>query len=212
VRRRSFKRFLAERQSDSCQPADVAKLRYENLRNGLLQDYRINGRKSLYRPANNGDPYLTSLKHLDRFFAGRKVGVIARHEIRRFVIERQTAGVSNGTINSSLAALKRMFSLAIRDGTLQTAPHFEMLKEAAPRRGFLEADDFKRLRMELPEHLRSGHKTRAVFERYNITSKRDLKEAGQKLSAYLKAQGQARSPENDESLMKVQGPGRSSVL
>ena len=34
----------------------------------------------------------------------------------------------------------------------------------------------------------SGHKTRSVFDRYNITSDRDLQEATQKLSAYIQEQ------------------------
>ena len=31
----------------------------------------------------------------------------------------------------------------------------------------------------------SGHRTRAVFDRYNITSEKDLQEAATKLSAYV---------------------------
>jgi integrase len=95
------------------------------------------------------------LTNLDKFFAVRKVNTITTDEIRRFVKERQAANASNGTINRSLSALKRMFSLAIRGGKLQNAPHIELLKEAPPRQGFLESEDFKRLGMELPEHLRA---------------------------------------------------------
>jgi hypothetical protein len=34
----------------------------------------------------------------------------------------------------------------------------------------------------------SGHKTRAVFDRYNIVSGRDIEDAGRKLEEFLKGQ------------------------
>ena len=34
----------------------------------------------------------------------------------------------------------------------------------------------------------SGHKTRAVFDRYNIIDGKDIKDAGKKLTEFLKSQ------------------------
>jgi integrase len=44
-----------------------------------------------------------------------------------------------------------MFKLAIQDGKLQAMPHIEMLKEAPPRKGFLDFGGFQKLRENRPE-------------------------------------------------------------
>src|SRR5712692_9606886 len=98
------------------------------------------------------NPYMTV--HLDNFFCGYRAVNITTDGIREFIRKRQEEGAANGTINRSLALLRRMFRLAVEDGKLRDVPHFPMLKEAPPRKGFLEYVDFQTLRQELPEHLR----------------------------------------------------------
>ncbi len=82
-------------------------------------------------------------------------------------------------------------------------PRIEHLKEPPARRGFFEFEMFTKLRAELPEYLRSlitfayntgvvqqigGWKTRSVFDRYNVVSARDFREAGERLEGYQQEQ------------------------
>jgi integrase len=124
------------------------------MRGALYADYETNHRKWL-RLDRDGNPYLCGISHLDDVFSGQRAQTITTSSIRKFIEKRQADGASNGTINRELALLRRMFNLAVEDGTLRTAPHFPMLREAAPRKGFLEYADFQRLRQELPEYLSS---------------------------------------------------------
>ena len=98
--------------------------------------------------------YLCAVLELDKFFARYKAVHITTDRIRAFVTKRQKEGAPNSTINRSLGALRRMFSLAVQDGKLRDAPFIPMLKEPPARKGFLEYADFQKLRAELPEYLR----------------------------------------------------------
>jgi hypothetical protein len=59
----------------------------------------------------------------------------------------------------------------------------------------------------------SGHKTRAIFERYNIVSGHDLKDAASKLETYLSKQGTKKPMTrlaNRDNLGTIAVAGRSS--
>ena len=129
------------------------RISYENLRDALLADYVANKRKWL-RTGKDGKPYVCGLSTLNAFFKGFRAVYITADSLRAFIRNRQEKGAANGTINRSLALLRRMFHLATADGKLREVPHFPMLKEAPPRKGFLEHANYQKLRQKLPEHLR----------------------------------------------------------
>jgi hypothetical protein len=91
-------------------------------------------------------PVCRSTQHLAPHFAGRLLANITTAEVRSFTLARQQAGASNGEINRDLAALKRMFSLAVKGGLLYAKPHIPMLQEDNVRKGFLEREGFEAVR------------------------------------------------------------------
>ena len=78
---------------------------------------------------------------------------ITTADVNRYIKARQEAGAANASINRDLAALKRMYSLAIKAGKLLHRPHIPMLQENNARQGFFEREQFEAVRRHLPEHL-----------------------------------------------------------
>ncbi len=62
-------------------------------------------------------------------------------------------GAANAGINCELAALKRMFTLAIQAGRLSTRPYIPMLDEENARQGFVDHESFLKLRDALADYL-----------------------------------------------------------
>jgi len=83
--------------------------------------------------------------------------------LQRYVNSRRKEGAEAGTVNRELACLRRALVLGHRHSPplVQTIPHFPMLKEAEPRRGFLEPGQRDRLAEECG---RVGLWMRATFE------------------------------------------------
>ncbi|RJR47707.1 MAG: site-specific integrase [Desulfobacteraceae bacterium] len=158
------------------------RVKFEDLKDDLVSEYKLNGRKSL-------DSLEFRLQHLTEFFGKMKVPqVISR--IDRYVLHRRNsacmvcyeefekqdtcpacgsdkvkAGASNATINRELAALKRMLNLGARQTPpkVDRVPHIPMLKENNIRKGFFEHQDYITLLKALPAYIRPvvtfGYKT-----------------------------------------------------
>lgn len=144
---------LGEKALGMAPAQDLKQLKYEHIRQSLLDDYAMK-RRHLLQAHADGSVKLDGLPHLDGFFQGRSVGAIAVDLLRKFITKRQADGAEPSTINRNLALLRRMMNLARKDGKLRSVPHFPMLKENPAREGFLNHEQFAKLLAALPERLR----------------------------------------------------------
>ena len=126
----------------------VGRMRFEEAAGDLEREYTVNERRSL------ADLQRRISLHLAPFFWQRRMAQITTADIRRYTDERLTADAAPGQINRELSALKRMFSLALKDGKLLHRPHIPMLQERNVRTGFLEHAEYEAVLAALPEPIR----------------------------------------------------------
>jgi integrase len=142
-----LKKRLSEMGSGRFIGPDAEKLTFEDMAAMLTDDYKVNGRKSL-------DRVEFSIKALRGFFGLDRALDITGDRVNVYIRNRQEGGVSAGTIQIELAALKRMFTLAIRSGRFAQKPYIPSLKLNNVRTGFFEEPEFRSVLSGLPEYLR----------------------------------------------------------
>ncbi len=145
------RRILRQREGDVAAGRPVLpradRVRFEELADDLLNDYRVNRKRSLDRAERSVD-------HLRRYFGGWRAVNITTPAIRAYIDKRQQDGAKNATINRELAALKRMFSLAIAAEKLLRRPRIPTLQEDNVRKGFFDPDQFQAVLKHLPKDLK----------------------------------------------------------
>ncbi len=118
------------------------KITFEDLAADYLRDYSLKGERSLRWAKER-------VRHLCRFFGMNYAIDITTPRIRAFIDSRLEEEAANGTVNRDLAALSRMFTLAIQAERLSNRPYIPRLEEAEPRQGFMEHPEYLAIR----EHL-----------------------------------------------------------
>ena len=129
---KSLRKRLSAKDAGVSPDAAIGKLTLKEATDDLLNDYKVNGRRSLPEVRRKVELHL-----LPYFGERRRMISITTADIRAFTAARQEACASNAEINRELAALRRSFRLAVRSGRLVQCPYGPMLQERNTRRGFL---------------------------------------------------------------------------
>lgn len=155
--------------------AKIGRLRFEEAAQDVVNDYQVNGKRSLRVVERRIQ------KHLLPYFGGRKLASLTTADVRAYVAhrlaqttvtkaaytlkakdgtERQVAAqqrtidrVSNGEINRELTILKRIVNLAIQAGKLLHKPHVPLLREDNVRTGFFEPEQYAAVLRHLPAEI-----------------------------------------------------------
>lgn len=165
--KKTLRRLMGDTERGITPENELRKVRYADLRAGLIANYTEQGHDSLQTMAD-GSETIWGLKALDEFFEyevpkpgqpdsgklGLPVTRITTDAARKFMNARLEEGLANDTVNGSLRLLRRMLSIAHEDGKIQIVPKIRMLKAGPARKGFLAKESFDTLIGFIPPNLK----------------------------------------------------------
>jgi integrase len=120
----------------------IEKTTFEHLKTIILDDYRVNGRRSL-------ETVEGSLKALETVFGDDYARDITLDRLNAYVARRLENGRKPATIVNELAVLRRAFRLAERSGRA-ICPPFPQIRVQNTRQGFFEEAAFRAVLDHLP--------------------------------------------------------------
>ncbi len=144
--RRLLKKRIGEIESRRFVGPQEERVSFEQLADGYLRDYDL-------RRLRSKDTAKLRVKHLASFFSRERAVDIAAERVRAYQAFRLDEGAGPATVNREVAALRRMFSIAVKLGQVSVSPAFpETLEEPPARQGFFEHAEYIALRKHLPPY------------------------------------------------------------
>jgi integrase len=116
----------------------------------LLDDYRTNGKKSLYETRGRLEAHVRpALGHV-------RAAALTSDTLSRYVAMRQKEEAAPATINRELSIVRTALAIGAHDDppVVLRVPYIRKLAEHNTREGFLRPAEYEVLRNELPEYLR----------------------------------------------------------
>jgi len=120
------------------------RVRLADLKRLVEVDYDLNTRRSVERVRQ-------SYMHLERFFGTMPAPLIPRRA-SEYIATRREEGAKNSTIRNEITALRRGFTLAVREGLLVDRPVFPSIRVTTVRQGFVDDKVMAKILAALPEH------------------------------------------------------------
>jgi len=142
-----LKRRLAEIGKGRLIGPDAEKTTFEDLAQMVLDDYRVNSRRSI--AAATG-----AVRRLRYTFGLSRAMDITSDRVTAYARTRQEAGAKPATIRYELAILKRGFNLALQAGKLVHRPHIPSIEVRNVRSGFFQEPEFRAVLSHLPEDVK----------------------------------------------------------
>jgi integrase len=95
-------------------------------------------------------------KHLEPVFGRQKARDVNEGAILRYSADRLREAATPATVQREISCLRRMFRLGVKHKLLTTIPAFPQVEQDGlnARQGIVEAEDFQRVCVVLPEHVR----------------------------------------------------------
>jgi len=138
--RNVLKRRMAAVESGNFLGPQLDRILVEELAEGLLADYRVNGKAFEWAKR-------CWKKHLEPVFGKRRAAAVGTDTLNAYIQSRRAEGAGNATINRELSLLQRAFTLAFEAQPPKvTRPlRFHRLAEPPPRKGFVEEAQYRKL-------------------------------------------------------------------